>query len=84
MVYGECQEAEHQMAHDLFVSRDPHRLAAEVVLGPTVDPFGGAAFVVADILDQSVSGPPPGLCLGYDVLLAPGCARVDVDDGDVP
>jgi len=47
------------MAHHLVVAAHPNVSAAKIILEPSVNPFGGGAFVVADLLGQPVSGPSP-------------------------
>ena len=71
------------MAHLLVVAAHPDVSAAKIILEPSVNPFGGRAFVVADLLGQPGSSPPPPLCLLGQLLFARGRARVDIDDRNV-
>jgi hypothetical protein len=80
---GHRQDAEHEMAEHLGVTAHPYRPAAIAVLERTVDPFGAAALVIADILGRLIAGASLGqrLRLGFGLAAT---ARIGIDDRYMP
>ena len=50
MVSGECEHAEHTVAHHLRRAADPDMAPAEFVLEAAIDTLSGRALVVANVL----------------------------------
>ena len=46
LVYQQCQDTEHQVAHDLDCALNAQRVAAELILEPGIAAFSDGAFVV--------------------------------------
>jgi hypothetical protein len=56
LINRQCKDAEHQVAEHLGVTAHPHIARTEIILDAAIDPLGGAALVVAQILGEDVAG----------------------------
>src|SRR3954463_13544037 len=82
---GDAEHAEHQVAHHLVCAAHLHAAPTVVVLDGSVDPLGGAAFIVAEVFGEAVSDQTlaPSL-LGQFLLQPGGGTRIEVDDRHMP
>jgi len=85
LIDGQCNDAEHQMAHYFGRTAYPHRTAPELIFQTRIHPFYRGAFVVAQVLSHAIAKKLAAFLLGsqlrFEGLVA---ARMNVDDGDVP
>ena len=85
LIGGECDDAEHEMAHYLGVAADSYHPAPELVFQARVHPFHGRTLPIAHLFGGAVAQQSaPFLLLLQLRLPRPIAPRIGIDDRHMP